>query len=358
MIRNLIRQRRFMRVRSPNGSFPAPTILATGSDIVNVGAAITPSGDAVAVWRQSYPDPSSCLYTAATGAFFRAGAWDPPTQLGPRASIPAFPTGAFSAGANVVVPIVERADAGTPCSFLDDTVGMTTRHFRAQAGGFIDLGNTELSAPAGGSPQLLDLAIEPGGKLLAYFRIVDNMTNPKYLRAFDGAFLTPGVTPTPTPTPGPGGTGGSSGTPASNPGASPTPPKPIAPIKPRNLLVRYKRINPMDPAVILDCGAESIQKGQLGGIDCGSSLKLFTAFFSRNPPKASVAASKPVLLATGKGKAAAGKRKRIKLRLTPAGRRLVRRGRAVKVTLQAKVTVGNRSATERLSVRLSARRKR
>ena len=352
-------------VRAPNGSFGPATVIATSpvaGGIVNVAPAITTTGAGIATWR--HVSAGDCSPTGVMGAVYQGGTFATMAPLAgsayPEVSITSL--FAVSAGDHIAVPVVEVHDDGDPCGFNDDTRELSVRHFRGTASGLVDEGKSTVVGverrddESAKWPLFNDVAIEPGGRMFGWVQ-VDGLE--RYLMTYDGV---PDV-------PSSGGSGGGdddgddkggAGAPQPGPPAQPaqpavTPPppirRPLPPIVPRN----FVRVAPIDPAVLeveFSCVATPDEL-------CGVDYAVYYAFTGRlpKPPKASAAQRRrqtTLKVATAKATLRGGQRKKVKLKLTKDGRRVLRLRRKLKLIAETRVTVGGRTATERVTTTLKA----
>ncbi len=338
-------------VRAPGGTFGPAQIVGTGRSVVNVTPSVTSSGDGLAVWSHAYPG-EGCQPGTVMGAALHAGTFAAQQPLGPNAfpltSSQGFPDTVLAAGDRVAVPILEVEDAGgTPCTnFSDDRRGLFVRHFRSGPSGLVDEGISELSPiqakPSGTTsfPQINALALEPGGRMLVSYQV----DTARYLRSFDG--VAPGASGPPPPAPAPPGAGGAPATPA----------KAILPLKP----VDYFKVLPIDPKAAsysLTCTPDV----GLDGEACRAKMLAYFLTKGRFAAGKSAAKAKPrtkaVLIASGAATVPSGKRQKIKLRFTKAGRTLIARGKAVKIVLDLTIARGSQTATQRFTTTLKAQRR-
>jgi hypothetical protein len=185
-----------------------------------------------------------------------------------------------------------------------------------------------------------DIAMEPGGRVLAWLGV----DGTQFLRSFDG--VPPGAAGAPGPGPGPAASP-APGSPPAAPGA----PR-ILPIVPKRFVL-LRPIDPKELAVTATCTADDLQSG-----DCRMKL----AMYYRLTGKQGTIAAAPrrgrlVRLGAASATLKPGTRRKLKLRLTRDGRRVVARGRKVAVLLDVTVTRGAQTATSRLSTTLRAKRR-
>jgi hypothetical protein len=329
-------------VRAPGGSFPAASVVGSGATIASVSAAMTASGAGIATWRQDAVAVAG-QPVAVTGATVHAGVWAPAAPIGPSAwPLVSIPANLPVSGTNdIAVGMIQIQDSGTPTTFSDDRRGLFVHHFRASPAGLVDQGISELSplqARPGGATSFAtieDIAMEPGGRILAYLGVDGDQA----LRSFDG--VPPGapgnpVVPPLTPVPAPAPPGGS--------------PPGLVPIVAKGYVV-LKPIDPKTLQVTATCTADDVASG-----DCSMKLALYQALTGK---KGTIAA-KPrrlVKLASAGATLKRGQRRAIRLRPTRAGRRVIARGKRVKVVLEVTVTRAGRTGTARLATTLKARRR-
>ena len=342
-------------VRAPDGAFGPAQIVGTGGSVVNVTPGVTTTGDGLVAWSHVYPG-GGCQPSTIMGAALHAGTFAPQQALGPNAfpltSSQGFPTTVLAAGDRVAVPILEIEDAGgTPCTnFGDDRRGLFMHHFRSGPNGLVDEGISELSplqAKAGGAtsfPQINAPTLEPGGRMLVSYQV----DSARYLRSFDG--VAPGGSAPAPPAPAPT---------APAAGGPPAPAKAILPLRP----VRYFKPQPIDPKAAsysLTCTPDD----GLDGEACRAKMLVYfltKGRFAAGKSAAGAAKAKPkttsVLIASGRATVPSGKRQKIKLRFTKAGRTLIARGKAVKIVLDLTIDRGSRTATQRFTTTLKAQRR-
>jgi len=339
-------------VRAPNSGFPAPAVVGTGGTSVNVTPAVTSTGDGLVVWRNDITGGVCPTDSATMGARYHGGTWSPQESLGAsgRTSIPADAGGVVGAGNDVAVDMIEIKDTGVACAYGDDERSLKVHHFRSTGSGLSDQGMSELQpaqlGPQGQTvyPTMNDLAIESGGKMLAWYQ---SGTGQQYLRAFDG--VTPGAAGNGSP--GGGGGGGPAPpapTPAGKPGA-------ILPIMPTHFVL-LQPINPLNPRFELLCLPE----------DDPGDCRFKVAFYVRLSGKAinpdgtvkTSASRKPVLVARATASAKSGKRVKAKVQFTKVGKALLRQGKKLKLLADVTVTKNGRSATSRVTTTMKARPRR
>jgi hypothetical protein len=335
-----VRDQAVATVRAPNGGFPAARIVGTGGSIVNVYPAITANGAGIATWRHDYTGVANPPATVM-GATVHAGTWAPQAPVGPSAyPLISIPTNIAVAGtSDIAVPMIQIEDAGTPGVFSDDRRGLFVHHYRSTPTGLVDQGISEL-APlqkrAGGTTPNMgvdDIAMEQGGKILTAF----NIAGVRSLRSFDGVPPGTPVSPVVVVPPAPAPPAG--------------PPKAIAPIVAKNFVI----LKPGDPKNLTFTGV--CEKSDVESGDCKMKLAMYVAFGGKIPGIVKSAASRRVKLASGSATVKAGTRKKIRLTLTREGRRIVARGKRVKVVLDVSVTRNGRTGKARLPTVLKARRR-
>jgi hypothetical protein len=217
-------------VRAPDGSFPAGTVVGTGSSIANATPAVTAAGDGLVGWWQTGLGSASCPATAIRGAMQHHGTWSPAQDLGPSAwpdtTTMAYAGQAFSAGDDVSVPMVKIHRDGAPCPTSPQTRSLIVHHFRSGPSGLTDQGTSELSPPSASlSAGVNGWAMAPGGRILAWYS--DGTT--RFLRAFDGVM--------------PGGVAGGGPPAPAVPVPAATTPAAIRPL----VLQQFVTIRPIDP---------------------------------------------------------------------------------------------------------------
>jgi hypothetical protein len=350
----------FGSVRAPDGSFPAGTLVGNGPNDTNATPAVTASGDGLVSWWQTGIGNPSCPATAIRGAIQHHGTWSAEGALGPAAwpdvTALAYGAAAFSAGNDVSVPMVQIHRDGSPCPTSAQTRALIVHHYRSGASGLTDQGTSVLSPLGANQPGVNGWAMEPGGKILAWWG--DGTS--RFLSTFDG--VTPGgetpggETPggeTPLETPAiktPVTTGG---------GSVPTTPA----IKPL-LLQQFAIVPTIDPRALefeMHCPPPTQeQNGDQGESCAGRAYGMY--LFTGKQIKAYGARSRPVksrldVIATGAISIKAGHSGRVKLHLNRLGKALLKGGAKLKITLKLTVKQGGRSVTGNLPATIKARKK-
>jgi hypothetical protein len=349
-------------VRAPDGSFPTPTLVATGANISNVTPAVTASGDGMVTWEDTGLGNPLCPSFAIRGATQHLGAWSAAMAVGPDAwpdsSIAATAATSFSSGNDISVPMIRVHAEGSPCPTSPQTRSLIVRHYRAGATGITDQGFTELTPLSSTALQEIEgWAMEPAGRIFAWYRVGEE----RFLRTFDGVTPGPGGTLTPGEIGGGGGSGsGGTGSGSTGPTVTGTSSKgtPAAVIPPL-VLQQFAIVPTIDPASLefeMHCppvGEESCQgRAFFMYLLSGKQIK---------PADASASAVEKkhlAVIATGQVKVKAGGHAQIKMRPNQLGKSLLRSGKKLKITLKLAVTQGQRSLTGSLPATIKARRGR
>jgi hypothetical protein len=328
--------------------------VGNGPNDTNATPAVTASGDGLVSWWQTGIGNPSCPATAIMGAIQHHGTWAAEGALGPAAwpdvTALAYGAAAFSSGNNVSVPMVQIHHEGTcPTSPYPQTRALIVHHYRSDASGLSDQGTSVLSPLGANQPGVDGWAMEPAGKILAWWG--DGTSN--FLSTFDG--VTPGGEPLHEPpvtkTPAATVAGGSGGA---------TPSMTIKPL----LLQQFAIIPTIDPRSLefeMQCPPPTQeQNGDQGEICAGRAYGLY--LFTGKHIKAYGARSKPIksrldVIATGSITIKAGHKGRIKLRPNRLGKLLLKTGTKLKITLKLTVTQGHRSFTGSEPATIKARKK-
>lgn len=328
-------------VRAPGGTFPEATLLGGGTSVSNVTSAVTSAGDGLAAWQDS--GIGACIYKeeVVNGATEHVGTWSAAKALGPGAwpdiSTVAYGSTAFSAGTDVSVPMIRIHREGTPCpAGVAQTRSLIVHHYRSGAAGLIDEGTSELTPLAAGYPSVNGWAMEPAGRILAWYTAGEE----RFLRVFDGVLPVAGAPPgkEPTSSPAPGGT----------PTPAPTVYPKILPL----VLQQFAIVPTLTRAqleVEMQCPPPTLeQNGDQGEICSGRAYGMY--LFTGKQIKAYGARSAAVkrrldVIAVGTISIKAGHRGRVKLHLNRLGRALLKGGAKLKITLRISLTEGRRSFT-------------
>lgn len=328
-------------VRAPGGAFPTPAGIGSDDLIFDVIAAVDGSGHAVAMWNDK-----AAIYD---------GAWGSGASLGPGGG-----AGTGTArylmdgeGSTIAVPTGERFENADPGD-ADDTSRLVVHRATVTPDGFKFVEHQEIQASVAGPsgqvhPAWVDLSVEPGGRILTAFTLFPKI----YLRAFEDPADAPAPGGGGDPDPGPGSGGDGSTPPSTDGDPRPTPPLGgdpppfILPIVPVNLVIAGP-LDPVRPRVTVKCPPEA-------GSECLVTINLRLGFGAN--PKAA-AKRKGVRIGTGRGTVAPAKSKKIRLKLNRAGRKVVKRGRSVKVKVETTIRVGAQKGSVTKSTRLKARKRR
>ncbi len=345
-------------VRGPDGTFPVATVLATGTSVSNVSPAVTSAGDGLAAWSDT--GFGACIFKEGVinGATEHLGTWSGAKGLGPGAwpdiSVPAYGATAFSSGTDVSVPMIRIHREGTPCpTGVAQTRSLIVHHYRSGAAGLTDEGTSELTPLSSSSPSVFGWAMEPAGKILAWYGVGEE----RFLRVFDGVLPVAGAPPSTEPigTPAPGGTPALGGTPTPAPTIYP-------PIKP--LVLQQFAIVPTLTRKQLEfemqCPPPTPEQNGNQGESCAGrayAMYLFTGKQIRAYGARSPAVKKRLdVIAVGAISIKAGHRGRVKLRANRLGKALLKSGAKLKITLKISVTLGRRSFTGRVPATIKAGR--
>lgn len=345
-------------VRAPNGTFPTATVIGTGTSISNVTPAVTSAGDGLAAWSDK--GFGGCVYKEGVidGASEHLGTWSEAKAVGPGAwpdiSTPAYGATAFSSGTDVAVPMIRIHREGTPCpTGVAQTRSLIVHHYRSGAAGLIDEGTSELTPLAESSPSVDGWAMEPAGRILAWYGVGEE----RFLRVFDGVLPVAGAPPgteplpAPAPAPAPGGTG------------TPTPTV-YPPIKPL-VLQQFAIVPTLTHAQLefeMHCPPPTQEQNGDQGESCGGRAYVYYLFTGKQI-KAYGATSAAVkrrleVIATGTISIKAGRGGRVKLRPNRLGKALLKSGAKLKITLRLSVTEGRRSFTGSTPATIKAGRHR
>lgn len=342
-------------VRGHDGSFGPAQVVGTGGSVVNVTPAVTASGDGMVAWSHQFAG-AGCTASTIMGSALHAGTFAAQQPLGPSelplTSSQGYPETVISEGDRLAVPVLEIDHGLTPCSFGDDRRGLFYRHFHSGPSGLVDDGRSELSplqSRAGGVtsyPSISEQTLEPGGRMLVSYQV----DAARYLRSFDGVPPGGGGPAPPAPEPPAGSSPAPPVSPASPPASA------IVPIRPK-LYVDVAALNPSKLEVSIVCSAD-----QVAAEDCGSKAFVYWLFIGQHQGKKSSAhgaATRPkakrILVAAGAARIPKGKRGKLRLKLTKAGRQLVARRKPVKVLLVVTITRGARSGTDEFRTTLKAK---
>jgi hypothetical protein len=348
-------------VRAPDGSFPTPSVIATGSGLSNVTPAVTASGDGLVTWRQGGLGDPSCPSLGIRGAAQHLGTWSAAMAVGPEAwpdeSLPATANTSFSSGNDISVPMIEVHAEGSPCPTSPQTRGLIVHHYRSGPTGLTDQGVSELAPASSSSPLVEGWAMEPAGKILAWYRVGEE----RFLRSFDG--VTPGAGTGLPGTPGSpevagssGGAGsGASGSGSTGTGTTTKPPVEILPLKLQQFAI-VPTINPASLEFEMRCpptGEESCQgRAYFYYLLTGRQIKPAAR---TSVARASTAGGKHLtLIATGRVKIKPGASGRVKMSPNALGKRLLKGGKKLKITLKLAVTQGQSSVTGTLPATIKA----
>jgi hypothetical protein len=339
-------------VRAPDGSFPAATVLATGTALSNVTPAVTASGDGLLTWKEGGLGSPSCPAFAIRGAAQHLGAWSGAMAVGPDAwpdaSIPAYASTSFSSGNDISVPMVQVHAEGAPCPTSPQTRSLIVHHYRSGPTGLTDQGTTELTPLSATNQQQVEgWAMEPAGKIFAWYRVGEE----RFLRVFDG--VTPGAAP------------GSGSTPPavatitpSAPGPTPTTAKPPAVIPPL-VLQQFAVIPTIDPKSL---GFE-MECPPIGNNEdiCAGRAEVYFTFTGKqikaNGARLAAAKKRVLLIASGTLQLKSGQKGRLKLHPNKAGKALLKAGKKLKVTVKMTVAIGGRSVSGAIPTSIKARKK-
>jgi hypothetical protein len=347
-------------VRAPGGTFPEASVLATGTSVSNVTPAVTSAGDGLAAWSDA--GYGACIYKEGVinGATEHLGTWSGAKALGPNAwpdiSVVAYGATAFGSGTDVSVPMVHIHREGTPCpTGVAQTRSLIVHHYRSGAAGLIDEGTSELTPLASGYPSVDGWAMEPAGRILAWYGVGEE----RFLRVFDGVLPVAGAPPSTEPlgAPAPGGT------PTPAPGGTPTlAPTVYPPIEPL-VLQQFAIVPTLTRAQLefeMQCPPPTTeQNGDQGESCAGRAYGMY--MFTGKQIKAYGARSAAVkrrldVIATGSISIKAGHRGRVKLRPNRLGKALLKSGAKLKITLRLSVTEGRRSFSGSLPATIKAGR--
>jgi hypothetical protein len=348
-------------VRAPGGSFPTPSVIATGSSLSNVTPAVTASGDGLVTWKQGGLGDPLCSAVGIRGAAEHLGTWSAAMAVGPEAwpdeSLPATANTSFSSGNDISVPMIEVHAEGSPCPTSPQTRGLIVHHYRCGPRGLTDQGVSELAPASSSSPVLVEgWAMEPAGKILAWYRVGEE----RFLRSFDG--VTPGAGTGLPGTPGspevPGSSGGAgsgaSGSGSTGTGTTTKPAVQILPLKLQQFAI-VPTINPASLEFEMRCppiGEESCQgRAYFEYLLTGKQIKPAKGDAARasTAPKTHLA-----VIATGQVKIKAGQHGRIRMRPNALGKSLLKGGKKLKITLKLAVTQGQSSVTGTLPATIKA----
>lgn len=348
----------FGSVRAPDGSFPAGTLVGSGPNDSNATPAVTSSGDGLVSWWQTGIGNPNCPATAIRGAIQHHGTWAAEGALGPAAwpdtTTFAYAATAFSAGNDVSVPMVQIHRDGSPCPTGAQTRALIVHHYRSNASGLSDQGTSVLSPLGANQPSVNGWAMEPAGKILAWWG--DGTS--RFLSAFDG--VTPGGG---TPSEPPGGEHPHETpvkTPANTSGGLVSPLPTIKPL----VLQEFAIVPTIDPKALefeMQCPHPIVEENGEVGEDC--SVRAYGMYlFTGKQIKAYGARAKSVkkrldVIATGASSIKAGHKGRIKLHPNRLGKLLLRTGAKLKITLKLTVTQGHRSFTGSEPATIKARKK-
>jgi hypothetical protein len=330
-------------VRAPDGSFPTATVTGAGTNLSNVSPAVTAAGDGLLTWADSGFGECTFKAGAIMGASEHLGGWAASAAVGPSAwpdiSVPATASTSFSSGNDISVPMIRIHRDGSPCPGAVSTRSLIVHHYRSGPSGLTDQGTSELTPLLGNFPTVFGWAMEPAGKILAWY----NEGEERFLSVFDG--VTPGGSPAPE-TPAPKTSGPKTST-------------PILPLKLQQFAI-IPTISPKDLEFEMRCPPPSTD-GQNEDICAGRAEMLFVftgkhirAFNAR----AGSVKRKVDVIATGSIKIKAGHSGRVKLRPNRLGKALLKTGAKLKVTLKLSVSLGHRSITGSLPATIKARKRR
>jgi hypothetical protein len=330
-------------VRAPGGTFPEASVLATGTSVSNVTPAVTSAGDGLAAWSDT--GFGACIYKEGVinGATEHLGTWSGAKALGPGAwpdiSTVAYGAAAFSSGTDVAVPMIRIHRDGTPCpTGAAWTRSLIVHHYRSGASGLIDEGTSELTPLASSYPSVLGWAMEPAGRILAWYGVGEE----RFLRVFDGVLPVAGAPPgtEPLAAPAPGGK------------TTPTPaPTVYPPIKPL-VLQQFAIVPTLTHAQLefeMHCPPPTQEQNGDQGESCAGrawGMYMFTGKQIKAYGAASAAVKRRLdVIAIGTISIKAGHRGRVKLRPNRLGKALLKSGAKLKITLKISVTEGRRSFT-------------
>jgi len=354
----------FGSVRAPDGSFPPATVVGKGPNDTSATPAVTASGDGLVSWWQTGLGNPACPATAIVGAVQHQGKWAAEGALGPAAwpdtTTLAYGATAFSAGNDVSVPMIQIHRDGSPCPTSAQTRALIVHHYRSDVSGLSDRGTSVLSPLGANQPMVNGWAMEPGGKILAWW---GDGTTP-FLSTFDG--VTPGgetrhETPageipheplgskTPATTGGATTGGGSTGT------------TPL--IKPL-VLQQFAIVPTIDPRALefeMRCPPPTQEQNGDQGETCAGrayAVYLFTGKQIKAYGARSTSLKKRLdVIATGAISIKAGHRGRVKLRPNRLGKLLLKSGAKLRITLKITAKEGARSVTGSLPATIKARKK-
>lgn len=349
-------------VRAPDGSFPTPSVIATGSDLSNVTPAVTASGDGLVTWRQGGLGDPLCTAFGIRGAAQHLGTWSAAMAVGPEVwpdeSLPATASTSFSSGNDISVPMIDVHAEGSPCPTSPQTRGLIVHHYRSGPTGLTDQGVSELAPASSSSPvEVQGWAMEPAGKILAWYRVGEE----RFLRSFDG--VTPGAgsglpgTPGSSEVPGSssGAGSGAAGSSSTGTGTKTKPPVEVLPLKLQQFAI-VPTINPASLEFEMRCpptGEESCQgRAYFYYLLTGRQIKPAAR---ASVARASTAGGKHLaLIATGRVKIKPGASGRVKMSPNALGKRLLKGGKKLKITLKLAVTQGQSSVTGTLPATIKA----
>jgi hypothetical protein len=297
-------------------------------------------GHAVAAWNGS-----AAIYD---------GGWGSTATLGGEVSPTYGSTGRSQldgAGSTIAVPTAVQGHDMAPDRLVVHRAAPTPDGFR-----FVE--EKELQASSTGTdgnrvdPQLIDLTVEPGGRVLTLFTLFPKV----YVRAYEdpaGGPAPPGddvVKDTGDP-----GAGKQDTTVAPAQPAAPTLPSPVGPDGPARFilpirpveLVRVGQLDPARPTATVTCPATAPES-------CRVRMTLRLDFGATS---ARAAQRRATVLGSARSTVRPGQRRRIAIKLNRAGRRVVRRRKAVRVRLLTTISVGTQTGTATSRTRIKARRR-
>lgn len=363
--------------RAPGGSFGTPQVVGAagaGLHVNDVRAAVNRHGDGLVAWTEtseegdcaSNADPN--VY-AVHGSKLHGGSFGAAAPLGPGT----YPeTSVFeqvtAAGDRVALAYTVR-HRGTRCDVTDNSSDVRVRTYRSEPSGLVQeddrlLADSEPSGlPAGQGqwrhPHFGDIGVVlgAGGTLIAATGSYSggSLVRELHVREDPDAPADPGDPPAdpgdPPTDPGGSPTGPVGGTPTPTPTQVPVSTPTIKPIVPRDL-VTPRPITRRKTRVPVTCPPEV-------GSDCATHMALYRRFGAL--PRASASGKKrkrkAVRLASGRATIAPGATKRVKLKLTKAGKRAAKR-RASTGRLVVTVTADGRTTQSVVKVKIGKAKKK
>jgi hypothetical protein len=346
-------------IRAPDGSFPTATVLATGESISNVTPAVSSSGDGLLTWKQNGLGNAACPSSAIRGASQHLGVWSTAMDVGPSswpdASIPATASTSFSSGNDISVPMIRVHEEGNcPASPYPQTRSLIVHHYRSGPAGLTDQGTSELTPLSANNLQLVEgWAMEPAGKIFAWYRVGEE----RFLRVFDGVTPGGGVTPVMKEETKP------ITSPAPNVPGKPAPSTPAPSIKPL-VLQQFAIIPTIDPKALefeMHCPPPTQEQNGDQGESCAGrayAMYLFTGKHIKAYGARATSLKKRLdVIATGSISIKAGHSGHVKLHLNKLGKKLLKTGARLKITLRLAVTLGQRSFTGSEPATIKTRKK-